>query len=167
MITYYRLLKLMRYGMQSNEGYGWQIGSGSQVSIWNDPWLLGRGVGRVKTHDVNTHFTWVSDLIDDNSRTWKHDIIDNLFDTEDRDRICCIPLARPELQDKIVWRYDQTGEYSVKSGYEVLRNEFSDAPSSIVVQFYKQMWNVNLPLKVKLLSGGLETIIFRLLQTYK
>ncbi|KAK8711044.1 hypothetical protein V6N13_146346 [Hibiscus sabdariffa] len=69
---------------------------------------------------------------------------------EVRDRICCIPLARPELQDKIVWRYDQTGEYSVKSGYKVLRNEFSDAPSSIVVQFYKQMWNVNLPPKVKI-----------------
>ncbi|KAK8682914.1 hypothetical protein V6N13_038993 [Hibiscus sabdariffa] len=111
------------------------------------PWS---GDGKIKTHDINTQFTWVSDLIDDNSRTWKPDMFVSWFDIEDMDQICCIPIARLELQDKIFLRYDQSGEYLVKSGYKVMRNEFSGAPSSFDVQFYKQMWNVNMPPKVKI-----------------
>ncbi|KAK9029717.1 hypothetical protein V6N11_026821 [Hibiscus sabdariffa] len=86
------------------------------------PWS---GDGKIKTHDINTQFTWVSDLIDDNSRTWKPDMFVSWFDIEDMDQICCIPIARLELQDKIFLRYDQSGEYLVKSGYKVMRNEFS------------------------------------------
>ncbi|KAL4298418.1 hypothetical protein GQ457_12G023600 [Hibiscus cannabinus] len=57
-------------------------------------------------------------------------MFDSWFDIEDIDQICCIPLARSELQDKI----------------------FRSAPSSFAVQFYRQMWNVNMSPKMKRLN---------------
>ncbi|KAK8664005.1 hypothetical protein V6N13_083809 [Hibiscus sabdariffa] len=95
-------------------------------------------------------YTVVSDLIDADSCAWKFDVLDRLFDAEVRDRICCIPLSHSGLRDEIIWRCDQSGAYSVKSGYKLLRNGCSAAQSNLVSRFYKQLWAVNLPPKLKI-----------------
>ncbi|KAK9030531.1 hypothetical protein V6N11_031956 [Hibiscus sabdariffa] len=95
-------------------------------------------------------YTVVSDLVDADSCAWKFDVLDRLFDAEVRDRICCIPLSHSGLRDEIIWRCDQSGAYSVKSGYKLLRNGCSAAQSNLVSRFYKQLWAVNLPPKLKI-----------------
>ncbi|KAK8697515.1 hypothetical protein V6N13_113660 [Hibiscus sabdariffa] len=42
---------------------------------------------------------------------------ESLFDTVHVRKICAIPLAKSELSDELVWRYDGSGKYTVKSGY--------------------------------------------------
>ncbi|KAL4284821.1 hypothetical protein GQ457_16G011460 [Hibiscus cannabinus] len=103
-----------------------------------------------KSHNINISYTVVSDLIDADSCAWKTDVLDRLFDAEVRDSICCIPLSHSGLQDEIIWRYDQSGAYSVKSGYKLLRNGCSTVESNLESRFYKQLWAVNLPPKLKI-----------------
>ncbi|KAL4361744.1 hypothetical protein GQ457_04G011590 [Hibiscus cannabinus] len=103
-----------------------------------------------KSHNINISYTVVSDLIDADSCAWKTDVLDRLFDAEVRDSICCIPLSHSGLQDEIIWRYDQSGAYSVKSGYKLLRNGCSTTESNLESRFYKQLWAVNLPPKLKI-----------------
>ncbi|KAK8987317.1 hypothetical protein V6N11_027073 [Hibiscus sabdariffa] len=45
-----------------------------------------------------------------------------LFDDDHVARICSIPLPRANLADEIVWSYEGSGCYSVKSGYRLLKN---------------------------------------------
>ncbi|KAK8684137.1 hypothetical protein V6N13_040169 [Hibiscus sabdariffa] len=70
--------------------------------------------------------------------------------------VCSIPLSRTGLCDEVVWRYDGSGLYSVKSGYKQLQEEGqSDSGSNVGVpllisRFYSSMWGVSLPVKVKI-----------------
>ncbi|KAK8652503.1 hypothetical protein V6N13_126534 [Hibiscus sabdariffa] len=108
-----------------------QIGSGRRVNIWNDPWLLGHGDGRIRSQNINIHFTLVFDLIDADSCTWKYDSLCNLFDTEVVDRIYYIPLPHSDLQDDVIWTYGDTSDYTVKSGYRLLRTDGPDDQTNL------------------------------------
>ncbi|KAL4308866.1 hypothetical protein GQ457_01G015730 [Hibiscus cannabinus] len=139
------------------QGVGWRIGSGCKVNIWNDSWLPGPGDGRVKRDSININYIHVSDLIHGPSATWRVDVLQALFDEEQVDTICSIPLSRSRKCDEIIWRPDRSGIYSVKSGYRLLRDDLpaitgvTGAPfSHMILQFFNDMWSVNLPAKVKI-----------------
>ncbi|KAL4361897.1 hypothetical protein GQ457_04G006420 [Hibiscus cannabinus] len=72
------------------------------------------------------------------------------------EQVCSIPLSKTDLDDEIVWRYDGSGLYNVKSGYKLLLKErqsdygmYVAAPLSIS-RFFSSMWGVSLPAKVKI-----------------
>ncbi|KAK9018497.1 hypothetical protein V6N11_001471 [Hibiscus sabdariffa] len=54
------------------------------------------------------------------------------------------------MHDEIVWRYDGTGNYSVKSGYRLLRAEQARTLSAELSSFFTEMWATNVPAKVKI-----------------
>ncbi|KAK8712282.1 hypothetical protein V6N13_147522 [Hibiscus sabdariffa] len=105
---------------------------------------------------INHNYTLVSDLIDHQTATWKVDVLLNLFESDLVEQVCSIPLSRTDLDDEIVWRYDGSGLYNVKSGYKLLQEErqsdsgmYAAAPLSIS-RFFSSMWGVSLPAKVKI-----------------
>ncbi|KAK8499586.1 hypothetical protein V6N11_025530 [Hibiscus sabdariffa] len=117
----------------------------------------GSGGGRVKRDFININYTQVSDLIHAPSATWRVDVLQALFDEEQVDTICSIPLSKSRKCDEIIWPPDGSGIYSVKSGYKLLRDDLSviagvtGSPySSMVLRFFNEMWSVNLPAKVKI-----------------
>ncbi|KAL4362884.1 hypothetical protein GQ457_04G002440 [Hibiscus cannabinus] len=138
------------------QGMGWRIGSGHHVNIWRDPWLPGPHGGVVRGHSINHNYTLVSDLIDAQSATWKVEVLNDIFDSDLVKQICSIPLSRTGLGDEVVWRYDGSGLYSVKSGYKLLQKEGQSGSGSYVgvplqiSRFYSSMWGVSLPSKVKI-----------------
>ncbi|KAL4360742.1 hypothetical protein GQ457_04G024700 [Hibiscus cannabinus] len=103
------------------KGYGWRVGSGYSINIWNEPWLPSYGDGRVRTQGIDTRYTTVDDLIDQPVKRWKYEILQDLFDDDQASSICAIPLARTNLADELIWRFKGSGCYSVRSGYRVLR----------------------------------------------
>ncbi|KAK8546682.1 hypothetical protein V6N12_027456 [Hibiscus sabdariffa] len=140
---------------QSNEV--WNAVKSEQVNIWDDPWLPGPYDGRIKTDHIDIYHSTVADLIDHSSRRWKRDIIENLFDEDQASRICNNPLLIARLNDEIVWRYDGSGRYSVKSGYKLLRTDQDDEymqnsnPHMVTLSnFYARVWVVNLPSKIRI-----------------
>ncbi|XWS28402.1 hypothetical protein CRYUN_Cryun25bG0065700 [Craigia yunnanensis] len=66
---------------------------------------------------VGSEWERVSDLIDDNTKEWKVEALDSLFDTEVSSQICSIPISRGGRADVLVWMQEGNGIYSVKSGY--------------------------------------------------
>ncbi|KAK8669557.1 hypothetical protein V6N13_106985 [Hibiscus sabdariffa] len=105
---------------------------------------------------VNCNYMLVSDLIDASTATWKVDILESLFDEVHVNKIRAIPLSKTRLQDKLVWRYDGLGSYTVKSGYRLLNGELNaalllSADSGVnFSRFYAALWSSNLPPKVNI-----------------
>lgn len=71
-----------------------------------------------QTGDAN--LSVVSDLIDNESRTWKSDVVRNNFTAPDTDAIFNIPLRRGGGEDFWAWNWEKSGTYIVKSSYRAL-----------------------------------------------
>ncbi|OMO94007.1 hypothetical protein COLO4_16566 [Corchorus olitorius] len=63
----------------------------------------------------------VNDLINFESKTWRHDVIDGLFLEADSCKIQCLPLPITPRRDSLIWNADRMGRFSVRSGYYVAR----------------------------------------------
>lgn len=72
------------------------------------------------------------------------------FSEQDADRILCIPLSLYEHKDFFIWRGEPTGEYSVRSGHKLLLHEDQNHLQANYKQFYKKLWNLDLPPKIKI-----------------
>ncbi|KAK9033454.1 hypothetical protein V6N11_018487 [Hibiscus sabdariffa] len=104
------------------QGIGWRVGSGHSINIWNDAWIVGQGNGRVNSVGFKTHFSKVSDLIDQDTCSWKEHIVRQLFTAKQADRILCMPLSSSASTDSLIWRCNKSGLYSIHSGYNFLIN---------------------------------------------
>ncbi|KAK9021086.1 hypothetical protein V6N11_011091 [Hibiscus sabdariffa] len=75
--------------------------------------------GRVN-QNIDIRFPRVSDLIVTETNTWRSSLVHSLFDPSLANIILCIPLGKSKPPDELIWRGDNTGIYSPKSGYKIL-----------------------------------------------
>lgn len=54
---------------------------------------------------------------------WEYDILEDLFDEADREKIWKLPISCILKADTIIWSGEENGNYSVKSCYRLLRGE--------------------------------------------
>lgn len=105
------------------------MGNGQSISVWVDPWLDIDG-GRpplIKNTFINIDLM-VSDLIDPVSSKWVTEQINENFYPEEAVLIFrSKPVASKE--DFWVWRFNKSGDYSVKSGYGLA---FKDAKGTLI-----------------------------------
>ncbi|KAL6133592.1 hypothetical protein ACLB2K_065827 [Fragaria x ananassa] len=105
------------------KGVRYQISTGENVSVWDDPWIprphtfkpysgVMEGLEELK----------VVDLIDPDSLEWMVDLLEELFFDDEVDMIKKIPLSVRNPPDRLVWHFDKHGSYTVKSGYHVARS---------------------------------------------
>ncbi|XP_071674470.1 uncharacterized protein [Lolium perenne] len=107
-------------GIQTfKKGHIWRVGDGSNISIWDDPWIPSSPTRRVATRRGNIVLTKVSDLIDHNTRQWDEELIRDIFWQIDAERILQIPLAVGMMDDFVSWHYNRNGLFSVKSAYHL------------------------------------------------
>ncbi|KAK6119801.1 hypothetical protein DH2020_046456 [Rehmannia glutinosa] len=133
------------------QGIRWKISDGRSVRIFEDPWMP-----RVKTFKPisppsDGGPTIVSDLID--NRSWKSNLIKNMFWPIDHDFILKIPLGRIASGDKLIWHYEKSGLYSVRSGYKLsCSNTFQDGSSNEDQQlrWWRSLWILRIPPKIKI-----------------
>ncbi|KAA3465127.1 Ribonuclease H-like superfamily protein [Gossypium australe] len=146
------------------EGIGWRVGNGEGINIWNDAWIPGPGNGRVQCQSIGTRFTIVADLIDKDTSTWKHNIIRSLFGEEQLKRILAIPLVHSRPQDVLIWRRDNSGNYTVKNGYKWI---ITDGNTRLQIDerttFFTKLWGLKIPSKIhifiwKLVNNFLPTL---------
>ena len=91
----------------------------------------------------------VSDLIieERGRRRWSIEILEHLFDKEDRDLISTIPLENNRVNDQLIWGFTTNGLYTVKSECWVAvelrndgwKNNFNDD------DFWIRIWNLQVP----------------------
>ena len=81
-------------------GLKWRIGTGSQVHIFHDAWLLGSWQGKVLSPVTESHANAiVSSLINHVDRCWKVAEIDSLFLPKVAATIKAIPLSLFDQDD--------------------------------------------------------------------
>ena len=62
-------------------------------------------------------------LINLETRTWNHEMIDESFAPQEADLIKKIPLVKHATTDSVFWPMVEDGQYSCKSGYRFLKEE--------------------------------------------
>lgn len=101
----------------------WSIENGESVNIRTDKWLR-RGLigGPANRNDPKQ----VSELILPGTQMWNEPLVRNLFDTQTTQEILAIPIDCPFFTDELVWTGTQHGSFTVKNGYNLLRDNITE-----------------------------------------
>jgi len=111
-----------------SQGLVWRIGDGNSVKIWGDRWLPTPTSFSVQSCprilDVSSH---VAVLIDQEQRSWKLPLLQEVFMEEEAKIIANIPLSPLFPKDKLIWRGTTHGEFTVRSAYHLGKEIQEDA----------------------------------------
>ncbi|KAL6194310.1 hypothetical protein ACLB2K_035394 [Fragaria x ananassa] len=135
---YYPNSNFLKASVKPGDSYAWRslmkgkqvlvngsrylVGSGTSISVWTDPWLPRPYTFKPCLPVMEgLEDLVVADLIDENTRSWSLEWLEELFTHEEVDMIQRIPLSARRGADVLIWHYDKRGQYSVNSGYKVAR----------------------------------------------
>lgn len=101
----------------------WSIGSGESINIRTDKWLR-RGLigGPANRNDPKK----VSELILPGTQAWNEPLVRNMFDDQTTQEILATPINGSFFNDELVWTGTQNGSFTVKNGYNLLRNNITE-----------------------------------------
>ncbi|KAM6599952.1 hypothetical protein CsatA_019561 [Cannabis sativa] len=133
--------KLVLSGVRCN------IGSGTSINIQRDPWLPDASNPFVTTQLVGLDDCKVASLMESHDRRWDLEVLNDLFNTRDRDLICKLPISSAS-SDFWYWSLNSSGVYKVKDAYNLLHKEDGLLLSSDEKRLWKIAWNINVPPKV-------------------
>ncbi|KAG7564814.1 Myc-type basic helix-loop-helix (bHLH) domain [Arabidopsis suecica] len=107
-----------------NKGLIKRVGSGTSISVWEDPWIPAQFPRPAKSNgSVADPSLKVNDLIDSRTNFWNIDLLKAIFDPEDVALISAIHVGVPTKEDSLGWHFTKSGQYTVKSGYHTTRLE--------------------------------------------
>jgi hypothetical protein len=92
----------------------------------------------------------VAELIINNSSTWNHELIQQIFNVRDAHEIAKIPLNLTQQEDAPMWRFCKSGMYSVRSAYYQLMETIVDNNHLKESGNWKKLWQLRVPNKVKI-----------------
>ena len=105
-------------------GATWRVGDGKEISVFKDRWILRLVGGKITSNLPGLDSgTCVADLIDQQSSTWKSQVIENSFLPFKAQLIQAIPIRVSAQPNSLYWSYEKNGVYSVKSGYKLICEE--------------------------------------------
>ena len=133
----------------------WRVGDGTQIRVFHDKWIPGCFPNGVVPHipGFEDDFT-VSSLINQTKMEWDGELIDFKIAPFMAQQIKAIPLCRTVMRDCLVWPRTRDGNYSVKTGYQLLgelenKGEALGSNSNNLRSFWKGIWNMRIPNKIK------------------
>ncbi|KAL5547561.1 hypothetical protein UlMin_002792 [Ulmus minor] len=136
---------------KANGGMGFRnLRSGQDTYIYHDRWLPRAGVFKVSSPRVLGKFDKVSSLITA-SGSWDSSLIRESFHEDEAEAILSLPLPRRTTSDTLLWHYDKSGHYTVRSGYW-LANQCRSVPSSSTISlnsWWKRFWKLRVPSKIR------------------
>ena len=136
------------------QGARWRVGGGESISIWNDAQLPSIDHPKILSQVVpGFEDAKVSDLINPIQRRWESDLIRGLFLLEEAELILSIPLNYHPTEDKVIWPYNSSVAYSVKSGKKFLAKENNISTPWIDHEhdedIWKWIWRLSISNKVR------------------
>jgi hypothetical protein len=104
------------------KGIVWKIGNGEKVRIWRDNWIP-RGEFKITKNLSKSRLRKVKDIIDQDNREWKEDVVKQIFMAHDAEEVLKIRLPQSDSEDFISWQFEKSGQFSVRSAYKLALNE--------------------------------------------
>lgn len=89
----------------------WRIGSGVNIKILGQPWLLEDNNPYITTRSPAIDNQTVSSLFCTDRKEWEVDIIKDVFNERDQQSILNIRLDDSSTVDELYWRLENTGIY--------------------------------------------------------
>lgn len=124
-----------------------RVGQGNTISVFNEPWLPDTNDPYIHTSSAQVGNVNVSSLMSMSENDWDRDIVMDIFEERDAHLILSIPVNKNE--DTWYWKFDKLGLYSVKSAYDSIQDEKFGPVSADNSGFWRQLWNLKIPPKVK------------------
>ncbi|KAL8153365.1 LOW QUALITY PROTEIN: hypothetical protein V2J09_011125 [Rumex salicifolius] len=113
------------------KGLGWRVGDGTSIRVWRDRWIRENNSREPITKAPPAQSDMrVSKLIDQHTRSWKADLVIELFLPFEARRVKSIPLSCLRCPDKKIWFLEKYDEYTVKSAYHLFNEESEYSPLS-------------------------------------
>lgn len=60
-----------------------------------------------------------SELIEEEKKEWKTDMVKQIFNKDEPAQICNIPITKMGIKHKLIWASSKEGLFSVKSTYHM------------------------------------------------
>ncbi|KAK3218383.1 hypothetical protein Dsin_012353 [Dipteronia sinensis] len=133
------------------KGSRWRVGTGQSIKIYKDRWIPRLSTFRIVSPMVLGEWSSMDSFkLQDGS--WDDVLVRQSFSEEEAEAILSLPSSRIGLNDSIIWHFDNSGVYSVRSGYWIAKDKDSN-PSCISlnpsVSWWKFLWRLRLPTKIK------------------
>ncbi|XP_061999404.1 uncharacterized protein LOC133716758 [Rosa rugosa] len=91
----------------------WQIGNGVNVNIWSDSWIPNLRNGKPDINEAAlAKVSRVCDIFS-SPGTWNVPLVNRLFSVEEAVAVLSIPLSSRDLANRLVWKLEKNGKYSV------------------------------------------------------
>jgi hypothetical protein len=82
------------------------VGDGSQIDIWDGPWIPNSAYGKIITPRGNTMFNKVEDLISPVTGSLDEELVRGIFPI-DAKRFLSIPISSYGMDDFVAWRHNK------------------------------------------------------------
>jgi hypothetical protein len=146
------------------KGIIWRVGSGSKIHIWRDPWTPRPSSFRISLKKGRSRLRWVSQLMITGRREWDTHMIRTCMYPHDADEVLKIRLSERIPDDFVVWHYERSGMFSVKSAYKLAleidqsdtRQTGSSSRPDGSSKLYQEIWSAKVPPKVRIFAWKLS-----------
>ncbi|KAG8492635.1 hypothetical protein CXB51_010097 [Gossypium anomalum] len=133
------------------EGYLWQVGDGSTITIRWDQWgIEGLNGNSLDQSKLNNDERRVKDLWNQKSKRWKSARVIELYGKSMGEHIWNLTIPHNDIKDSLTWIQNPHGFYTTKSAYSWLSlNNLGFGPHRF---FWKIIWMLKMLPKVKVFS---------------
>ncbi|XP_058733327.1 uncharacterized protein LOC131604930 [Vicia villosa] len=115
-----------------------------------ESWIRGLNEGMVRgPQQQGVYGMSVSELLSPLGKCWNVQAIKLLFDYGIAEDIIHTPLVEDVVEDKLIWKEEKDGCYSVRSGYRLWRKTHGSPDSNRVEGDWCSLWNIKAPPRVK------------------
>lgn len=101
-------------------GVRWSVGAGRSIDILHQPWLMDDSNPYVKSTMQVLEDNKVESLMQVDNRAWDVEVVEDLFNDRDMQCILQVPLSPNRDEDRLFWKEEMCGTYTVKSAYKLL-----------------------------------------------
>lgn len=132
------------------KGTRFRLGNGDKISMFDDPWTPREYTFKQVCINNDYRNEKVKDFISP-SGDWNIQKLEKAVLSCDIKEIRKIPI-NPLLEDKLVWHFDKTRNYTVKIEYNLFIKSKIDGISSSknhMSKVWKSIWNLKIPPKIK------------------
>jgi hypothetical protein len=131
-------------------GARWRIGTGESIPLINEPWMLngGRIDGSIAGAQLFQNSA-VKSLLEENEKKWNESLIRHTFNHDIATAILKTPLIVQVQQDKLIWKAERNGKYSVRSAYRLCVEELIDTSHIRRPGYWAGIWKLKVPPKIR------------------
>lgn len=144
------------------KGLKWSLGNGEDINFWMDKWLTDSSLldyVHPDNRDMIDITKKVRDIIDHSTtHSWITHLIHNYLPQDIINILNNTPMHVTNIKDKIIWKYNSTGQFSVKSTTWVNN---SDIPFHRKAKFLNDIWKLRLRPKLQLFAWKLVRDTFQ------